>query len=473
MGRRGAALAAGLGHRLLPDRRRRRAARRRTSPFRGHEVAAYTGQDRAGRPRARRGGAARQRGQGRRRHLGAGDGLRQAGSRVLPPRRIARRRRSTTTSRSVARVVRSTPRSWCCCPSESDGGCGSGSPPRASRCPTRLPRCSGRWRGGAPVSVPELEAATGVRRSRVELLVKVLAVDGAVDRDASTAGSPPASRGATTMRSTRSWSPHGVRRPTSCAAYAQGGGCLDVAPASRARRPHRGGRAVRTLLGVHRRAARGAAAPGPTPRRRRPRATWLRARDTELEPRKMWTAGIGDAAERPWKGRISLEVAPSRGRAVAFADDPAWPEIDQVTGARARRRGARLAARRDRGRARAAGARRGCARRAAVVRDAERPAPAAGRLAGRAGAARRSGIDVARPPRAARPAARARPLAGGPWRARWPRASRYDPVSRFPAGTLLLVDDTWRTGWTATIAAALLREAGAVAVAPLVAHQLP
>ena len=47
------------------------------------------------------------------------------------------------------------------------------------------------------------------------------------------------------------------------------------------------------------------------------------------------------------------------------------------------------------------------------------------------------------------------------------------PGVEVPAGTLLLVDDTWRTGWTATIAAAVLREAGAVAVAPLVAHQLP
>jgi ATP-dependent DNA helicase RecQ len=38
---------------------------------------------------------------------------------------------------------------------------------------------------------------------------------------------------------------------------------------------------------------------------------------------------------------------------------------------------------------------------------------------------------------------------------------------------VLLVDDTYRSGWTMTVAAALLRDAGASAVLPLVVHQLP
>jgi ATP-dependent DNA helicase RecQ len=42
-----------------------------------------------------------------------------------------------------------------------------------------------------------------------------------------------------------------------------------------------------------------------------------------------------------------------------------------------------------------------------------------------------------------------------------------------PAGPLLLVDARYRSGWTMTVAAALLREAGANAVLPLVLHQLP
>jgi len=40
-------------------------------------------------------------------------------------------------------------------------------------------------------------------------------------------------------------------------------------------------------------------------------------------------------------------------------------------------------------------------------------------------------------------------------------------------GPVLLVDDTYRSGWTMTVAAALLRDAGVAAVMPLVVHQLP
>jgi ATP-dependent DNA helicase RecQ len=47
------------------------------------------------------------------------------------------------------------------------------------------------------------------------------------------------------------------------------------------------------------------------------------------------------------------------------------------------------------------------------------------------------------------------------------------PDVDWPDGPLLLVDDTYRSGWTMTVAAALLREAGAHSVLPLVVHQLP
>jgi ATP-dependent DNA helicase RecQ len=40
-------------------------------------------------------------------------------------------------------------------------------------------------------------------------------------------------------------------------------------------------------------------------------------------------------------------------------------------------------------------------------------------------------------------------------------------------GPVLLVDDTVRSRWTVTVASALLAEAGATSVLPLVIHQLP
>ena len=44
---------------------------------------------------------------------------------------------------------------------------------------------------------------------------------------------------------------------------------------------------------------------------------------------------------------------------------------------------------------------------------------------------------------------------------------------RLPAGPALLVDDTYRSGWTTTVAATLLTDAGAASVLPLVIHKLP
>ena len=47
------------------------------------------------------------------------------------------------------------------------------------------------------------------------------------------------------------------------------------------------------------------------------------------------------------------------------------------------------------------------------------------------------------------------------------------PGADLPPGPVLLVDDSYRTGWTMTVAASLLVEAGAHSVLPLVIHQLP
>lgn len=46
-------------------------------------------------------------------------------------------------------------------------------------------------------------------------------------------------------------------------------------------------------------------------------------------------------------------------------------------------------------------------------------------------------------------------------------------ASAVPSGPVLLVAASMRTGWAITVVAAMLREAGATAVLPLVVHQLP
>jgi ATP-dependent DNA helicase RecQ len=52
-------------------------------------------------------------------------------------------------------------------------------------------------------------------------------------------------------------------------------------------------------------------------------------------------------------------------------------------------------------------------------------------------------------------------------------AVRLEPGVEVPRGPVLLCCTTMRTGWTATVCAALLHEAGATTTMPLVAHRLP
>jgi ATP-dependent DNA helicase RecQ len=185
----------------------------------------------------------------------------------------------------------------------------------------------------------------------------------------------------------------------------------------------------------------------------------LRGVDVVIEPRQLWP--------RETPGRRGRIAGIAEGRALAFADDPAWidalgdpdgpdhpvtPELAEAVVAVLARWS------------------RSWQRPVAVVavpsrRHPRRVRSLAEHLAARG---RLPLIDALRasgppPPRdvasGARSAALLTSLQTGP--------------DRPPHGPILLVDDTYRTGWTMTVAATLLVDAGATQVLPLVLHRLP
>ena len=191
---------------------------------------------------------------------------------------------------------------------------------------------------------------------------------------------------------------------------------------------------------------------------------FARGIDVVIEPRKLWPSGL--AGPRARKGRI---VGCEVGRALAFADDPGWAEEVAAFFAGPGQLGDDLAEglvevlRRWKG--------DWAARPVAVVPMPSRTHPAhVLAVAEHLGAVGKLPVvDVLRasgplPPSDAASGARVQALLGG---------LSLREGSAVPDGPVLLVDDTYRTGWTMTVAASLLRAAGATAVLPLVVHQLP
>ncbi len=310
-----------------------------------------------------------------------------------------------------------------------------------------------------PLSVPRLAAATGVRDSRLELLLKVLAVDGAVARE--TDG----------WRSTgRPWAYDTERYEA-----------LSQARAHEAALMRAFARSTRCLDGVLREAlddpsggdcGRCSACTGavPDPLALKPdgehvaaATAYMRGVDNVLNPRLMW------APDLPWKGRIGPSLALAPGRALAFADDPVWPEAGPLVGSAdsppppwvVEAIVAVL------GRWQTTWAARPTVvvpvpstRHPQRVRGVAEQVAEVGRLRvvdalTIAGAAGRD--DLSAKARAVLQATRLSLVEG---------VDLTDEV-------VLLVDDTWRTGWTATIGAARLREAGAAAVLPIVVQHQP
>lgn len=308
---------------------------------------------------------------------------------------------------------------------------------------------------GGGRSLIEIEADTGVRRGRLEALLKILAVEGVVGKD----GSAWHATGVPYEHDTAKWAALARVRQQEAdimRQYAHGRGCLmaylqtaldDPSPAPCGRCSVCTGQLPFPGL-------------TPSPEKLIGARDFLRGMDVDIEPRKRWPAGVGR------KGAIhGFDV----GRAVAFADDPGW-----VAELQALRQGtpgevpeALLA-----GAVATLGrwAKTWPARPVCVV-----PLPAPDMTANRVLAAHiaRKGrlplLDVFSWQGGPAPD----DTASTPVVAHLESAIRWAGDADWTAGPVLLVGTTVRTRWVATVAAALLREQGASQVLVLALNLQP
>ncbi len=317
----------------------------------------------------------------------------------------------------------------------------------------------------SPMSVPALEQATGQRRSRVEGLLKVLAVDGATARVA-----------AGWVSTGELWEFDGPKYSRLIAArrteadlmrsYARGAGCLmgflrtaldDVTDDS--------GRCGRCSVCTGH--LPGDLATEVSVEAVESARIFCRGQDVTIDARQLWPTGLADR-----RGRIGVDLMPAPGRALAFADDPGWADIlGPLFGAQATPVGV--------GDELMAGvvallgrwAKVWGTRPVAVV-----PIPSISRPELIADLATQIGVVGRLPVIHALRAVGTPPAAGLASKARVEAiAARLsvDPNTVLPDGPILLVDDYASSGWTLTVAAALLRAAGSPTVLPLVLHRRP
>ncbi|SIS03374.1 RecQ family ATP-dependent DNA helicase [Williamsia sterculiae] len=306
-----------------------------------------------------------------------------------------------------------------------------------------------------PMSVPDLEARTGIRRTRVELMLKQLAVDGAVER--TTAG----------------WHGTGIpwtydgdhydgiiatrrREADIMSAYTRGERCLmallteslddpDTSPCGRCS------------------VCRGELSPGLTdsvdPTTARVIAAELRTAAHRWEPRKMWPGGAFGS-----RGRIPAGQLAETGRVLIHADAPEWAETLRDAHAGGPEAVSEIA---DAAVSTLAGWRSEWSARPDVivalgVTDPTLTVAVADHVAAVGRLPQRTWTVADRP----RPD---RESSGAEEAALW-RDLLTDPPEVAGATVLLLVDSS-STGWSVTVAASVLRSAGARAVLPLVVHR--
>ena len=318
---------------------------------------------------------------------------------------------------------------------------------------------------GTPATVPQLEAETGLRRGRVELMLKQLAVDGAVERVE------------------QGWVRGG-------AAWTYDQEHYDGIIATRRREADimrdytRGRRCLMQLLQESLDDA--SAAPCgrcsvclgrlPEPLRARPTdetvsavTAVLRGETHVLEPRKMWPGGAFGQ-----RGRIAPTLMAEQGRTVIFADAPEWRTVVRDTfardGAASDELKAACVAVLGRWRREWAGRPEVVVPLAAsgfvaLTRDVAGHLAAVGRLD-----AADLAVDQAQVPDPG-----SRDLSSADEAAAWKSALAADAATgpAVAGRRVLLVVDATSSLWPVTVAAAVLRGAGASAVMPLLVHRRP
>ena len=307
-----------------------------------------------------------------------------------------------------------------------------------------------------PRSLVDLESATGVRRGRLETLLKILAVDGVVAKQ----GSQWAATGNAYVHDAEKWRALAASRRVEAdlmRRYARGDGCLmaylqealdDPSPAPCGR--------CSVCTGD-------LPAPGARPSSARLIAAQAHVRgvDIVVEPRKLWPSGVGR------KGKIQ---GLAEGRAVAFADDAGWSE--ELAYLRLHAYGSIPPALLDGAVATLHKWSKAWERPVAVV-----PAPAHGvemnanrQLAEHLAALGK--LPLLEPLTWTGPEAPT-DTSSAPIVTYLKRAITLDRSVGLPDGPVLLCAATMRTGWSITVSAALLHEAGARVTMPLVLHRLP
>ena len=318
-----------------------------------------------------------------------------------------------------------------------------------------------------PLSLPKLEDATGSRRGRLEALLKILAVDGAVRR----IGTGWQATGEPWVFDEKRYAALAAARATEAGimrSYAAGSGCLMSFLRLSLDDPHAG--VPCGVCSVCTGVLPAGLAFSPLATDVDTARVFARGIDVVIEPRKLWPAGSLDRTGAPRKGRIGNVLVD--GRALAFADDPGWADLvvpltregaadgglppDVAAGV------VELLAR---------WARDWPARPTTVVAIPSRTHPLlitsmARQLAAVGRLELVDALELHGP----------RPLSnvGSAQRVAAVTSSlRLTGGGAVPPGPILLVDDVYTSGWTMTVAATMLAEAGAAAVYPLVLHRRP